>query len=358
MARRPPAINLSPEEHKALNTLARAASTPQSVAQRAKIVLLAAEGQRNDDIARILGVSRPTVGQWRKSFAERRMDGLHNAPRKGRPFVHDDRAVGQIMAAISNQSQDIARLSTREISRATGISKSTVHRILKYRYPSSYIGKGSADIPGSILLVEKVVDMRGLYFNPPHKALALSVAEQEHMVSAMSAYLLLPSQEEDMGCEVQDGDYDSSSSLSSASSLPGLLTPKRRYNYRRHTEFLRFLNSVDRQVPDGRDVHLHVEPYSTYRHEKVKQWLDAHPRFKVHLAPNPEAWLYQTQSWLAMLYTTQTHMEAMETAQQLVHRVKAFATNQGQLSRPFIWVKSNKKPSPPQPLLESAPLRS
>jgi len=339
--------------------LARAASTPQSMAQRAKIVLLAAEGRRNDDIARSLGVSRPTVGQWRKAFAQRRMDGLHNAPRKGRPFVHDDQAVGQIMAAISNQTQEIARLSTREISRATGISKSTVHRILKYKYPSSYIGRSSTDIPGSILLVEKIVDMRGLYFNPPHKALALSVAEHEHMVSSMSAYLLLPSQEEDTACETQDDDYDSSLSLSSASNLPVQLTPKRRYNYRRHTEFLRFLNAVDRQVPERREIHLHVEPYSTYRHEKVKQWLDGHPRFKVHLAPNPEAWLYQTQTWLAMLYTTQTHTEALETAQQLVYRVKAFATNQGQISRPFIWVKSNKKPiSSQQPWLESAPARS
>lgn len=178
VARVAASIELTEDEERALRAVLRTPSASQQDAVRARIVLLAADGASNTEIAGKVGVSLPTVGLWRRNFCQRRLDGLADAPRSGRPREIDDDEVQRVLAKTLERPPDgSTHWSVRRLAAATGISSSTVHRIwrdhkLKPHQVRSF--KFSKDPQ----LREKVIDVVGLYLNPPEGAIVLSVDEK------------------------------------------------------------------------------------------------------------------------------------------------------------------------------------
>ena len=346
---RPTRIELTAEEYRTLTSFERGASSPQALAQRARIVLLANDGLCNAEIARRLGVSRPTVGHWRMAFAKQRLDGLRDAPRGGRPLSHDHELVDQVIFDISGTSKEITKLSSRDIANATGMSRSTVHRILKQREEGP--DEGFTYVPESILIsesmqiVEKTLDIVGLFFNPPDKILAVSTCENGQSRCSNRTQRLLslqPLRTEQGTQKYMQNEYGSS--LVSLETT-GEVMSKRHRKHHRYTELLRFLRLLQRENPKGRVIHLMAEPRSMCRHEKVQSWLSDHPRFSFHFAPNSAAWLDQIQTWFAVLGTVNSHNDASQHAEELAQKVTDFAVGLRQNAGPFIWAKVRNIPN-------------
>ena len=186
VARAAAIIELSDEEERVLRSVLRTPSSSQQQALRARIVLRAAEGVSNTQIAREVGVSLPTVGLWRRSFCERRLEGLRDAPRSGRPRQIDDDQVKRVLAKTLEPPPDgTTHWSVRRLAEATGISPTTVHRIWReYKLkPHQVRSFKFANDPG---LVEKVIDVVGLYLDPPKGALVLCVDEHDPVTSPVA----------------------------------------------------------------------------------------------------------------------------------------------------------------------------
>ena len=266
-----PIIQLSPAEHQALRKLERTPSTPQAMGIRVKIILLADTGMCNKDIAKELKVSEHTVGHWRRRFVLDKIEGLSDALRSGRPPVYDEKAIGEVIAkTLVSPPEGMTHWSTREMSKETGISRSTIHRIWRRNRLQPHrveTFKYSRDSD----LKEKVVDVVGLYLNPHENALVLSVDEKSQIQALDRTQPLLPLRPGQVERHTHDYVRHGTTTLSAALDVAQGTVIGECYPRHRHKEFLRFLNLLDRQVPKGKEVHLILDNYSTHKHEKVKR---------------------------------------------------------------------------------------
>ena len=279
-------IVLDGEERETLERWARRPKSSQALALRCRIVLGAAEGRYDKDIAAELGCHPATAAKWRSRFAERRLDGLCDDPRPGPPRTIDDATVeAVIVLTLESAPADATHWSTRSMAKAVGISPSSVHAIWQAFGLKPHLTEDSELSPDP-QFIDKVRDVVGLYLNPPEAAVVLCVDEKTQIQALDRTAPILPL-------------------------MPG--TPQRRtHDYRRHgttnlfaaldtasgnvitsmtarhrsEEFPKFLNLIDKEVPSHLDVHVVADNVSTHKTPAVKRWLVAHPRFKPPLHPH------------------------------------------------------------------------
>jgi len=335
-----PIIQLSPAEHQTLRKLKRTASTPQAMGIRVKIILLAAAGMSNKDIAKELKLSEHTVGHWRRRFVWDRIEGLSDTPRSGRPPVYDEKAIGEIIAkTLVPPPEGITHWSIREMSKETGISRSTIHRIWRRNRLQPHrveTFKYSRDPD----LKEKVVDVVGLYLNPPENALVLSVDEKSQIQAVDRTQPLLPLRPGQVERHTHDYVRHGTTTLFAALDVVQGTVVGECYPRHRHKEFLHFLNLLNRQVPKGKEVHLILDNYSTHKHKKVKRWLKRHRRFKLHFTPTSASWLNQIEIWFGMLSVKQIRRGVFRSVNELIAKIKAFIKRYNENAKPFVWTKS------------------
>ncbi len=330
-------LTVSEAERDELVSITRSRSMPQALATRARIVLLAADGHGNTEIADTLGLSKPTVGIWRKRYLTQRLPGLYDEPRPGGPrSIRDEQVAALIRKTLKTKPKDGTHWTCRSIAADTKLSKSTVQRVWKAFGLQPHRQK-HFKISTDPFFVEKVRDIVGLYLNPPDHAVVLCVDEKSQIQALDRTQPLLP-----LGLGYVEGvthDYvrHGTTTLFAALDIASgkvLTQCKRRHS---HQEFLQFLRHIEASVPKQLDVHLIVDNYATHKHPKVRRWLAARPRFHVHYTPTYASWLNQVEIWFNIITQRAIRRGTFRSVRDLVAKIERFVQHYNRRCRPFVW---------------------
>ena len=334
------AIELTDEERAALEGLARRRMSAQAAALRARIVLAAAEGDSNTEIAKRLGVSRPTVTKWRRRFVEYRLDGLLDEPRPGRPRTISDEQVEEVIVkTLESTPKDATHWSTRSMAAEVGLTQNAVLRIWQafglqpHREEKFKLSKDP-------LFVDKVHDIVGLYLNPPERAVVLCVDEKSQIQALDRTAPILPMLPGTPARATHDYKRHGTSSLYAALDLTTAKVISALHSRHRAIEFKKFLQTIDREVPEHLDVHLVLDNSSTHKTPQIKRWLAAHPRFHLHFTPTSSSWLNLVERWFGELTNKLLKRGAHRSVRALNADIRAWIATWNENPKPFVWTKT------------------
>ncbi len=317
--------------------MARSRQVPQGFAQRAKTILLAAEGLTNIAIAQQLGLCNHTVGKWRWRFLRQGLTGLYEEPRPGGPrSISDEKIAALLRKTMKTKPQDATHWTVRALAAETKLSKSTVHRIWQAFGLQPHRQK-HFKLSTDPFFVEKVRDLVGLYLNPPDKALVLCVDEKSQVQALDRTQPVLP-----MGLGYVEGvthDYvrHGTTTLFAALDIATGQVLTQCKSRHRHQEFLSFLNHIEANVPQELEVHLVVDNYATHKHEKVRRWLAARPRYHVHYTPTYSSWLNQVEIWFNIITQRAIRRGTFRSVKDLIAKIENFVAHYNAKSKPFMW---------------------
>ena len=320
-----------------LEAVLRSATVAAGVAQRARIVLLAAEGVANYEIAERVGVTRPTVNLWRNRYAERGLAGLDGVRPPGRPRSVDRARVVAATQTPPPKSLGVTHWSSRLLGDRLGIEHSTVASIWKeygVRPWRSETFKFSTDPE----LEAKVIDVVGLYLAPPENAVVLCVDEKSQIQALNRTQKTLPMQPGRAEQRTHDYVRHGTATLFAALEIAtGKVTGLCKQRHR-HQEFLAFLKHVARAYPDV-ELHLVMDNYSTHKHATVKAWLAANPRIHVHFTPTSGSWLNLVEVWFGIIERQAIRRGSFPSVRDLMTKIREFITGWNHRKHPFIWTK-------------------
>lgn len=333
-------LTLTEEERSELRGWARRPTTAQAMALRARIIIECAEGWSNGEVAEELGVTRATVGKWRRRFLEMGLDGLVDAPRPGAPRTITDEGVERVIAkTLEEMPANATHWATRSMAEATGLSQSSISRIWR-AFSLQPHRIETFKLSNDPLFVSKVRDIVGLYLDPPDKALVLCVDEKSQIQALERTQPLLPLRPGLPACRTHDYVRHGTTTLFAAlDAATGKVIGK---CYRRHraVEFLKFLRLIDDSVPGAFDLHLILDNYSTHKTAAVRRWLARHPRFHVHFTPTYSSWINLVESWFATLTSRRIRCGSFRSTRQLEQVIKAYLDANNDSPKPFRWTKS------------------
>jgi transposase len=310
------------------------------LALRAKIVLAAAEGEANAEMARRLGVSRTTVMRWRSRFAQTRCDGLLDEPRPGRPRLVDDSQIeALITATLETAPKDATHWSTRSMAQHLGLSQSMVSRVWR-AFGLAPHKQDSWKLSKDPLFVAKVRDVVGLYLDPPERALVLCVDEKTQIQALNRTQPVFPMLPGTPARASHDYVRHGTSSLYAALDLASGKVIGSLHARHRATEFLAFLKKIDAEVPADLDVHLVLDNASTHKTPAVKRWLTAHPRFVMHFTPTSSSWLNLVERWFSELTTKKLRRGTHTSVRQLNTDIRNWIDTWNDNPRPYVWTKT------------------
>ncbi len=331
-------IMLTTEERTTLERWARGRRTPARLVRRAQIVLRAAAGQRNDEIAAALATDRECVGRWRTRFAQERLAGIErDAPRPGRTPAIAPAVLQRIVTLTTTATPPGAtHWSTRTLAAAVGVSPKTVHRVWQAHGLQPHRTR-RFKVSRDRRFVEKLTDVVGLYLNPPEHALVLCADEKSQIQALDRTQPGLPLKKGQCGTMTHDYQRHGTTTLFAAlevltGQLIGTCLPKHR-----HQEWLRFLRLIDRQTPPALDLHLIVDNYATHKHPAVQRWLARHLRFHLHFIPTSSSWLNLIERWFRELTTKRLRRGAFQSVADLIAAIEAFIAQHNDHPRSFTW---------------------
>ena len=335
-----PKVTLTQEEREALVRCTRRSTTARLVAQRARAILLAADGVNNVAIADEVGVGRITVGKWRKRFVEKRLDALYDEPRPGAPRKYGDAAIeALIVRTLESKPRKATHWSVTLMAEESGVSRSQVHRIWRAFGLKPHLSD-TFKLSQDPLFVEKVRDVVGLYMAPPDRAMVLCVDEKSQIQALDRTQPLLPMRPGQIERRTHDYERHGTTSLFAALDVKTGKVIGRCHGRHRAKEFLRFLDAIDEAVPKDLDVHLVLDNASTHKTDEVKRWLLRRPRYHVHFTPTSSSWLNLVERFFSSLTQQQIRRGIHRSTKALVAAIEDYIAATNENPKPFVWVKS------------------
>jgi transposase len=331
---------LSVQENTQLNEWTRRSKTSQALALRARIVLECARGTTNGEVAQSLRITPQTVGKWRSRFVVRRLDGLLDEPRPGAPRKVGDAEIERLIATTLNQTpRDATHWSTRSLAKKLGLSQSTVSRVWRTFGLQPHRAE-SFKLSTDALFIDKVRDIVGLYLDPPLKAMVLSVDEKSQIQALDRTEPILPLAPGLPERRTHDYLRYGTTTLFAALDVATGRVIGELHRRHRAKEFLKFLATIERNVPAGLDVHLIMDNYGTHKTPAVRAWFARHPRFHAHFTPTSASWINQIERWFALLTEKQIKRGSHRSTAALEQTIRDYLAIHNRSPKPFVWTKS------------------
>ena len=316
----------------------RSSTVSSGRAKRARILLLAAEGVSNTEIAECVGVARQTVLSWRARYVRAGLDGLADAPRSGRPRRLDHSKIVAATLKPPPKKSGVTHWSSRLLAARLGVSNTTVARAWRdygIRPWKLETFKFSTDPE----LIAKVTDVVGLYLAPPENAIVLCVDEKSQIQALDRTQKTLPMKPGLAERRTHDYIRHGTTTLFAALEIAtGTVTGITQPRHRRQ-EFLRFLKHVAKAYPD-QELHLVMDNYATHKTAEVRDWLEANPRIHFHFTPTSGSWLNLVEVWFGIIEKQAIHRGTFASVKDLTTKIRAFINGWNDRSCPFVWTKT------------------
>jgi transposase len=337
-------VSLTEQEKSQLIAWSRGRTVAQRLVTRAKIVLLAAKGVTNKEIAEQLGVSVPTARLWRGKFLKQGTAGLEaDAPRPGRPRIIDESKISKIIeTTIQTSPENATHWSSREMARLQGVSQSTVIRIWQNHELKPHLIE-TFKFSNDPKFIEKLRDVVGLYMDPPEKAIVFSIDEKSQIQALDRTQLQLPLRPGIPARQTHDYKRHGTTTLFAALNILDGTVIGQCHPRHRHSEFLKFLKRIDKETPKELDLHAIVDNYATHKHENVKKWLSKHKRFHLHFIPTSSSWLNLIERWFGEITNKRIRRGTFDSVPELIHSINQYVDNYNKNPHQYIWTKSADK---------------
>jgi transposase len=333
-------VVLTEDEREVLKRWARRPKSAQALALRCRIVLECAKGDTNQEVAARLGIHAVTVSKWRHRFARDRLDGLSDEPRPGVPrSITDDDVERVVVKTLEEMPADATHWSTRSMAKETGMSQSAESRIWRAFGLKPHLSETFKLSPDPFF-IEKVRDVVGLYINPPDAALVLCVDEKTQIQALDRTAPVLPLRPGLPERRTHDYVRGGTTNLYAALDIASGHVIADMTEQHRAVEFRRFLNLINRSVPDDLDVHLVVDNVSTHKTPEIHRWLLRHPRFHLHFTPTYSSWMNLVERWFAELTNKWLRRGTHRSTKELEASITEWIDRWNEDPTPYVWHKS------------------
>ena len=333
-----PQIELTNEERAELTKLVRSRCTSVRLAQRAHIVLLAAQGLQNADIAAQVGVGRVQVSRWRGRYARSRLAGIERDLPRGAPPVKVDVAR---LVALTTESKPRAAThwSTRTMGAELDVSAASISRHWRAKGLKPHLVRGFK-VSRDPKFVEKLEDVVGLYLSPPEHAIVLCCDEKSQVQALDRTQPGLPLKKGRASTMTHDYKRNGTTTLFAALNVLDGQVIAQCQEHHRHTEWLKFLKKIDRETPKGKTLHLIADNYATHKHPNVQEWLEKHPRFNMHFTPTSASWLNMVERFFRDISENRLRRGVFTSVPELVAAIDEYVAQHNTKPKPFIWTAS------------------
>ena len=338
MSRAAAPLAISDEQREVLETLVRSQSAAHRVVQRAQVLLLAGDGVPNSEISEVVGVSRPTVLAWRSEFEK---DGLVRfgevAKGRGRkPSISDEKVAEIVDLTLHSKPAGETHWSCRLMATRVGVSPASVQRIWSARGLKPHLVK-TFKLSNDRHFEEKLVDVVGLYLNPPDQAVVLCMDEKSQVQALDRTQPSLPMKKGRAGTMTHDYKRHGTTTLFAALNVLTGTVIGRCLPRHRNAEFLKFLRIIDREVPPGLQIHMICDNYGTHKHANVTEWLAKHPRFHLHFTPTSSSWLNLVERWFRDLTDKALRRGVFHSVNELITAIEDYLKATNDNPKPFVW---------------------
>ena len=331
-------IVLSEDEMVELTKLVRSKQTSVRLSQRARIVLLAAGGMQNQEIAIQLNVGRVQVSRWRERYAESRLTGIERDLPRGAPPAKVDVAR---LVELTTQTKPKAAThwSTRTMAAELGVSAASVSRHWRANGLKPHIVRGFK-VSRDPQFVEKLEDIVGLYMSPPEHALVLCCDEKSQIQALDRTQPGLPLKKGRAETMTHDYKRNGTTTLFAALNVLNGQVIGQCQQRHTHAEWLKFLKKIDRETPKDKTLHLIADNYATHKHPVVQDWLAKHPRFHMHFTPTSASWLNMVERFFRDITTKRIRRGVFTSVPELIGAIDEYIAHHNTQPKPFIWTKS------------------
>src|SRR5215467_582661 len=341
MPRVAPAVSLDSTMKAALDRLVQSPSTPQGLVQRSRIILAAAAGKSNQQIAGELRLPEVTVSKWRRRFASRGLEGLHDAPRAGRPVKHGPEVVQRVQNRSCQQPQHYSRWSVRTLAKDLKLPRSTVHQILAASNLQPHRIRTFTFSPDPDFEA-KLLEVVGLYLNPPENALVLCVDEKTGIQALDRTQPLLPLSAKKPRSWTNEYVRHGTQTLLAALEIASGQVVAHVKQRRTSVNFLRFLKDVIPAFP-GCELHMVLDNLNIHKNKAARRWLQRHPRVHFHYTPTHASWVNMVECFFSILGKQALSQSVHTSKRQLKEFLLNYIARNNENPRPFVWTKGPEK---------------
>ena len=333
-----PAVELTEGQERALQLWARDRSLPARQVERARVVLLAAAGRQDLEIAAEIGISNQKAARWRKRFLKLGLAGLEkDAPRPGRrPTITPAKVQEVVRKTTQEKPSNATHWSTRTMAKAVGLSEKSVRRIWHKHGLKPHLSR-TFKVSNDPEFAEKLEAIIGLYLNPPEHAIVLCADEKSQIQALDRTQPGLPMKKGRCGTMTHDYKRNGTATLFAAlNTLDGTVISMCDDRHR-HQEWLKFLRVIDKVTPPEKDVYLIADNYATHKHPKVQKWLSRHPRFHVYFTPTSSSWLNMVERFFRDLTEKRIRRGIFRDVEELITTIGDYIDQHNDKPKPFVW---------------------
>jgi transposase len=308
------------------------------------VLLLAADGVSNSEISEVVGVSRPTVLAWRDQFEEEGLIefGVVAKGRGPKPSISEEKVAEIVELTLHSKPKGQTHWSCRSMADKVGVSPASVQRIWSARGLKPHLVK-TFKLSNDQRFEDKLVDVVGLYLNPPEQAVVLCMDEKSQIQALDRTQPSLPMKKGRAGTMTHDYKRHGTTTLFAALDVLTGTVIGRCLPRHRNTEFLKFLRTIDREVPKGLQVHMILDNYATHKHPNVKKWLDGHPRFHLHFTPTSSSWLNLVERWFREITDKAIRRGVFHSVNELITAIEEYLKANNDNPKPFVWTATTEQ---------------